>query len=148
MQNNSIFGVNLLLFPVKTKTEKKNNPCVIHAVPLVPQRSLRGCSSSRNKCICLSQGLTSPRSTLRGESLVKTQENLTKSVVTMAAQAHGSGSGNNYLSSSLHPGNLWAGGVPSGIGPLFSTWLHLPARDTLGGLRKRYSGLTVHEALF
>ena len=97
MQNNSIFGVNLLLFPVKTKTEKKNNPCVIHAVPLVPQRSLRGCSSSRNKYICLSQGLTSPRGTLRGERLVKTQENLTKSAVIMTAQAHGVGSGNNYV---------------------------------------------------
>lgn len=59
MQNNSIFGVNLLLFPAKTKTEIKNNPrCYTHSIPLVPQRSLVGRSSSVNKQICLSLGLT------------------------------------------------------------------------------------------
>lgn len=136
MQNNSIFESISCCFLSKPK-QKKNNQCVIHAgSPLIPQRSLLGCSSSRNKYMCLSQGLTSLRSTLRGKAWSKHRE-----PPEVCCYHDGTGStaraqGVTICHSLSSTCNLWAGGALSGIGPPLLTGLHLPARDKLDGLKK------------
>lgn len=122
MQNNSIFRVNLLLFPVKTKTEIKYNPHVIHIrFPYFlrgPCRVVAPQWTSRSVCHralhhpapSLLKGLTSPST---HGSLVKTQENLTNSHdITMTPLAQQS----NYITTSFC--YLW----PPGSKNIFWYW--------------------------
>lgn len=137
MQNNGIFGVNLLLFPVKTKTEIKYSPRVIQ---LVPQRCLLGCGSSMNKQICLTRGLTSPRSIQRVEAWLKHKRTL-QTLIWSWPQ------GPRHLTT-CHPPSV---SVAYGQEEcslvqlhLLPSWLCLPARDNVDGLKNDILRLLCH----
>lgn len=95
MQNNSIFGVNLLLFPVKTKTEIKNNLHVICSVPLVPERTCRVAVLNEHAEVFTAGAYLTQH--LENGSLVKAQEALANSNITMTPVAQNS----NYKSTSF-----------------------------------------------
>lgn len=129
MQNNGIFGVNLLLFPVKTKTEIKDSPRVIQSVP---QRCLLGCGSSMSKQICLSQGLTSPSSIQRVEAWLKHKRTL-QTLIWSWPQ------GLRHVTTRHPPSgicSLWAGRVLSGTGPPCPQLAVLTCQGQRGWIKK------------
>lgn len=143
MQNNSIFGVNLLLFPVKTKTEKKEQSTCYTCSSLSSLEAPAGLELLNGQAGLFVTGAYLTNKHLEGESLVNTQENLTNSAITITARAQENNMSTSfwYLWPMGRMCTFWYRSTSSPAG-----YVYLPGTSWMA--KKRYSVLTVHQALF